>query len=61
MTGTGDLLTLVVSDDGAGGADPRGQGLSGLAARVMGVDGRLAVTSPAGGPTVIEAVLPCAS
>ncbi len=58
---SGHLLTLVISDDGAGGADPHGQGLSGLAARVAGVDGRLAVTSPAGGPTVIEAVLPCGS
>ena len=58
---TGDLLTLVVSDDGAGGADPAGQGLSGLAARVAGVDGRLRVTSPAGGPTSLEVVLPCGS
>jgi signal transduction histidine kinase len=58
---SGDLLTVVISDDGVGGADPAGQGLSGLAARVAGVDGRLRVTSPAGGPTSIEAVLPCAS
>ncbi len=58
---SGGLMTLVVSDDGIGGADLSGQGLSGLAARVAGVDGRLAVTSPAGGPTVIEAVLPCGS
>jgi signal transduction histidine kinase len=57
----GDLLTVVVGDDGVGGADPAGQGLSGLAARVAGVDGRLTVTSPGGGPTVIEAVLPCRS
>jgi signal transduction histidine kinase len=58
---SGDLLTLVIYDDGIGGADPAGQGLSGLAARAAGVDGRLWVTSPAGGPTSVEVVLPCGS
>jgi signal transduction histidine kinase len=58
---SGDLLAIVIHDDGVGGADPAGQGLSGLAARVAGVDGQLWVTSPAGGPTSIEVVLPCAS
>jgi signal transduction histidine kinase len=57
---SGDLLMLTITDDGVGGADTAGQGLSGLAARVAGVDGRLSVTSPAGGPTVIEVALPCA-
>lgn len=58
---SGDVLTLTISDDGIGGANPAGQGLSGLAARVAGVDGRLSVSSPAGGPTVIEVALPCGS
>jgi len=58
---SGDLLTMAISDNGIGGADLSGQGLSGLAARVAGVDGRLVLTSPAGGPTLIEAVLPCGS
>jgi signal transduction histidine kinase len=58
---SGDQLAMVIYDDGVGGADPAGQGLSGLAARVSGVDGRLWVTSPAGGPTSIEVVLPCGS
>jgi signal transduction histidine kinase len=58
---SGDLLTLVIYDDGVGGADPAGQGLSGLAARVSGVDGRLWVSSPEGGPTSVEVVLPCVS
>jgi len=49
----------VISDDGIGGADPRGAGLSGLADRVSGVDGLLSVESPSGGPTIISAVLPC--
>jgi signal transduction histidine kinase len=52
-------LNLVISDDGIGGADPDGAGLSGLADRVSGVDGTLSVESPSGGPTIISAVLPC--
>jgi signal transduction histidine kinase len=55
----GGLLSLEITDDGTGGADPAGQGLSGLAARVAGVDGQLRVTSPAGGPTTVEVTLPC--
>jgi signal transduction histidine kinase len=61
VAGSGDALTLVIYDDGVGGADPAGQGLSGLAARVAGVDGRLWLNSPAGGPTSVEVVLPCGS
>jgi signal transduction histidine kinase len=56
---SGDLLMLTITDDGVGGANTAGLGLSGLAARVAGVDGRLSVSSPAGGPTVIEVALPC--
>jgi len=55
--GTGLLVT--VTDDGVGGADPtRGTGLVGLGDRVRAVDGRLEVTSPAGGPTVLTISLP---
>jgi signal transduction histidine kinase len=61
VTRHGDVLRVVIRDDGMGGADPRGQGLAGLADRLAGVDGRLSVRSPAGGPTVIEAELPCRS
>ncbi len=57
----GDVLHVLIRDDGAGGADPQGQGLAGLADRLAGVDGWLTVRSPAGGPTVIEAELPCGS
>jgi signal transduction histidine kinase len=57
----GDVLRVVIRDDGIGGADPYGQGLAGLADRLAGVDGRLSVRSPAGGPTAIEAELPCGS
>jgi signal transduction histidine kinase len=55
-------LRLVITDNGHGGADPtRGSGLRGLADRVSGVDGRLQVVSPVGGPTVLTVELPCAS
>ena len=52
-------LTVMVSDDGIGGAEANSPGLAGLADRVSGVDGRLSVESPVGGPTIIAAVLPC--
>jgi signal transduction histidine kinase len=53
------ILRLVVSDDGVGGADAaRGSGLAGLAQRVSTVDGRLDVSSPAGGPTAVTVELP---
>ena len=49
---------LSVTDDGAGGADPNGSGLSGLAQRVSTVDGRLEIASPPGGPTRVTVELP---
>ena len=52
-------LTVMISDDGIGGADAHSRGLSGLADRASGVDGRLSVESPSGGPTIIAAELPC--
>jgi signal transduction histidine kinase len=56
----GDRLVLEVADDGSGGADPSaGTGLAGLADRVAGLDGRLYVASPPGGPTLVRAELPC--
>ena len=55
------MLVVRVEDDGRGGADPRGRGLQGLAQRVEALDGSVRVVSPAGGPTTIEAVMPCAS
>ncbi|NUO61301.1 MAG: sensor histidine kinase [Hamadaea sp.] len=59
---TGSRLSVVIADDGRGGADPAaGSGLRGLAQRVGSVDGTLRLSSPAGGPTVIEVELPCES
>ncbi|GAA4985541.1 sensor histidine kinase [Actinopolymorpha pittospori] len=48
-----------ISDDGVGGADPDGGGLSGLARRVLALDGSFRLDSPAGGPTTITVELPC--
>jgi signal transduction histidine kinase len=54
-------LCVEVEDDGRGGADPAGAGLTGLARRVAALDGTLKVDSPLGGPTVVRAVIPCGS
>jgi signal transduction histidine kinase len=58
----GNVLRIVVTDDGKGGADADfGSGLRGLADRVSGVDGKLTVVSPLGGPTTLTVEVPCAS
>ncbi len=60
-------LSVEVQDDGRGGAriaEAHGlvpTGLRGLADRVAGVDGELALSSPPGGPTILRAELPCGS
>jgi signal transduction histidine kinase len=59
-------LRVVVRDNGRGGAEDSpaeghgGSGLHGMRRRVAALDGTIVLTSPAGGPTVIEAELPCA-
>lgn len=58
----GPMLSVVVTDDGRGGADAEaGSGLAGIARRVEALDGTVAVDSPAGGPTEIRVELPCGS
>ncbi|WP_077796854.1 sensor domain-containing protein [Streptomyces sp. JHA26] len=53
-------LVLRVRDDGRGGADAAaGSGLTGLADRVSVLDGRLALSSPPGGPTLLSVEIPC--
>jgi signal transduction histidine kinase len=55
-----DIATVVVSDDGVGGAEPNsGSGLVGLADRVEALGGRLRIDSPAGRGTRITAEIPC--
>ncbi|MFE2937621.1 histidine kinase [Streptomyces sp. NPDC059255] len=71
-TATG--LRVRVRDEGGGGAEhalagaapgtgsglePGGSGLLGLRRRVAALDGTVILTSPVGGPTVIEVELPC--
>lgn len=59
-------LRVVVRDEGKGGAitldgtEAAGTGLAGMRRRVAALDGTLTLTSPVGGPTMIEAELPCA-
>jgi signal transduction histidine kinase len=55
-----DAVVVRVLDDGRGGVSETGDGLHGLRQRVEALDGSLRIASPDGGPTVIEAVLPCA-
>jgi signal transduction histidine kinase len=54
-------LLVTIVDDGAGDADPAGEGLKGLADRVEARGGRFWVDSPAGRGTRITAEIPCVS
>ncbi|MGI5165726.1 sensor histidine kinase [Spirillospora sp. CA-253888] len=59
---TSGTLALEVRDDGRGGADPAaGTGLTGLADRVAVAGGRMLLSSPPGGPTVLRLEIPCTS
>jgi signal transduction histidine kinase len=57
-------LHVTVFDDGVGGAtitvDENATGLRGLEERVRAARGTFTVSSPATGPTIVAAVLPCA-
>ncbi|MFF1445787.1 sensor histidine kinase [Streptomyces sp. NPDC058295] len=53
-------LRISVTDDGAGGAAiGAGSGLAGVERRLGTFDGVLAVSSPAGGPTMVTMEIPC--
>lgn len=54
-----DLFVLDILDDGRGGLDPAGSGVTGLADRVTALDGRMRVSSPVGGPTLVHVEVPC--
>ncbi|HWL98527.1 MAG TPA: histidine kinase [Nocardioidaceae bacterium] len=56
----GQVLRLVVGDDGRGGADPAASGLDGVRRRLAAFDGTMDVASPSGGPTTVTMELPCA-
>ncbi|MFD5034367.1 sensor histidine kinase [Streptomyces sp. NPDC058405] len=54
------MLRVAVTDNGGGGAAiGTGSGLSGLERRLGTFDGILAVSSPAGGPTMVTMEIPC--
>jgi signal transduction histidine kinase len=52
-------LLIEIADEGPGGADAEGSGLTGLRHRVAALDGTLVVTSVEGSGTTIHAELPC--
>lgn len=55
------MLRITVTDDGKGGARiGAGSGLAGVERRLGTFDGVLAVSSPAGGPTMVTMEIPCA-
>ncbi len=55
------MLRIAVTDNGKGGAVlGAGSGLSGIERRLGTFDGVLAVSSPAGGPTMVTMEIPCA-
>ena len=57
-----ETIQIEIYDDGIGGAvEHPGGGLSGLRDRITAVEGRLRVSSPPGGPTLLAVELPCAS
>lgn len=59
VRGQGDHLSIEVSDDGIGGADPHsGSGLRGLADRLAALDGTITIVSPIGGGTRISVRIP---
>ncbi|MEV7773716.1 sensor domain-containing protein [Kitasatospora sp. NPDC086791] len=59
---TADAIAIRVEDDGGGGAvEGAGSGLPGLRRRVAAFDGTTDLSSPPGGPTVLEVDIPCGS
>jgi signal transduction histidine kinase len=57
----GQTVTVIVADDGTGGALPSpDSGLSGIGRRLAAFGGSLDISSPVGGPTLITVAVPCA-
>ncbi|MGW1896987.1 sensor histidine kinase [Streptomyces hirsutus] len=53
-------LFLEIRDDGRGGAEAgEGSGLTGLADRVSVLGGKISLSSPPGGPTLLRVEIPC--
>lgn len=61
MRHDGKTLTVMVGDNGVGGAQLRNDGgLCGIQRRLAPFDGTLSVASPLGGPTILTMDVPCA-
>jgi signal transduction histidine kinase len=59
VAGEAGKLLVEVTDDGVGGADPRGgSGLTGLSDRVDALDGTLTLSSAEGAGTAVRVILP---
>ena len=52
-------LSMAIADDGVGGAQAAGRGLSNITDRVGAFDGEVTVVSPAGAGTRLEVRIPC--
>ncbi len=54
------VLTVMVGDDGVGGAQLTAEGgLTGVQRRLAAFDGTLSMASPLGGPTIVTLKVPC--
>ena len=62
ISATDGEVVVEISDNGSGGASmDRGAGIRGLADRIEALGGRLDLTSPVAGGTVVRAALPLRS
>jgi signal transduction histidine kinase len=52
-------LNLQIADDGVGGLESRGHGLSNILDRVNALDGEVTMVSPPGRGTRLEVRIPC--
>jgi signal transduction histidine kinase len=52
-------VAMEITDNGVGGAGPRGRGLANIADRVNALDGRLVIDSPPGAGTRLAVTIPC--
>ena len=62
VTTADETLTLIIRDDGVGGASPgKGSGLVGLRDRVEALGGTIKIDSPSGSGTCVVVTLPMAA
>ena len=61
LTAQDGVLRVRVTDDGCGGADPKGSGLRGIADRTEALGGSVLVQSATSAGTTLIGELPCGS